>query len=61
MNMLSKVKVVRTIWPYEDGWGVVIKHPFKVDVLIDSGIEREEAMERAALIKQQLKNKEVKI
>ena len=59
--MLSKVKVVRTIWPYEAGWGVVIKHPFKVDVLIDSGLEKEEAEERGALIKQQLKSKEVKV
>lgn len=43
----SKVKVKRTIFPYPDGWGVVIERPFKPMTVIDVGLTKEEAEHRA--------------
>lgn len=53
MKFLTKVKVMKTIWPYPEGWGVVIKRPFKVDTVVDVGLSKEEAEERAEQIRKE--------
>ncbi len=55
MKLLTKVKVIKTIWPYDEGWGVVIKRPFKPDTIVDTGLSKEEAESRAKSVRRDLK------
>lgn len=38
-----KYKVVRTVWPYPDGWGVVLSSVFEPDTVVVSGLSRTHA------------------
>jgi len=40
-----KYEVIRTIWPFEDGWGT---HCPKCLTIMDTGLPREEAERRCA-------------
>lgn len=53
--MLKRVKVIRTIWPYNEGYGVVITHPFKADTILDTGLTKEEAETMAESTRKGLK------
>lgn len=53
----TTVEVKRTIFPYPDGWGVVILRPFKNDTVVDVGLTKEHAEEMAELTRRQLKEK----
>lgn len=55
MKFLTTVKVMRTIFPYDDGWGTVIKHPFKPDAVVDHGLTKEAAELSAKQIRLTLK------
>ena len=56
MKFLKKVKVVKTIWPYPEGWGVVITQPFKPDTVLDTGLTKEEAEVMAESTRKELKD-----
>ena len=53
MKFLRKVKVVKTIWPYSEGWGVVITQPLKPDTVLDTGLTKEEAETLAELTRKE--------
>jgi len=40
MKKATKWKVVRTIWPYEDGYGVVSADRL---IIVDTGLSKEQA------------------
>lgn len=52
-----RVKVMRTIFPYEDGWGVVIKQFGKADTVLETGISKEEAEQIAITERLRIKNR----
>jgi hypothetical protein len=59
MSLFSPtVKVKRTIFPYPDGWGVVIEQAFKPDTITDVGLTKKDAEHIAKLTRQQLKGGE---
>lgn len=58
MNLFSpKVTIIRTIWPYEEGWGVVIKQFGKPDTVLETGLSEERAKAIAKQERKRLKSK----
>jgi len=56
MSILTSVKVMKTIWPFAEGYGVVISHPFKRDTICCHGLSKEDAEEHAKTVKKDLKS-----
>lgn len=39
----AKAKVIKTIFPYDDGYGVVITQLFMDDIVLETGVSRSHA------------------